>query len=449
MNGLDFINGNINKLIFKISIPLILASSVTIITQMSNIFFLGHDEQALYVLSLYIPISFFLTSLIEALQTSNQVVISYQKGSGNNKIHTYISNGFLIGLLVSIGMGLLIFTTAPLIADYYHVKDEDRILFLDYVKWMMVTNIIVILNVIVNSSLRGLGKVNIASILNILFSLSNIALIFFFVYFLKWGLYSIIFSNLISSVVFLLLGFIILIRLSVIPFKKLNFRMESFYLRKLKTVGIPIFLSYLFIFISTLFFNKIVSQFGPQAVAGYGVAYRIQTMVILPAISLGSALGIILNHNLGAGKNEQIYFIFVRGLLNTLGIYTVISTLVYLFRQQITSSMIEDTLIQKYTSGYLEIVSLSYVLFGVILTTIIALEQINKGVVSLTIHVLYFFISITVSWILTVLFREISYFYWTISITNVIGGIVGIVFILSLMRKEYKKSGKEDKQIAG
>ncbi|QKG83861.1 hypothetical protein GXN76_04790 [Kroppenstedtia pulmonis] len=260
---MDFINGHINKLIFKISIPLILASSVTIITQMFNIFLLGHDEQALYVLSLYIPISFFLTSLIEALQTSNQVVISYQKGSGNNKIHTYIINGFLIGLLVSIGigllvsigMGLLIFITAPLIADYYHVKDEDRMLFLDYVKWMMVTNIIVILNVIVNSSLRGLGKINIASILNILFSLSNIALIFFFVYFLKWGLYSIIFSNLISSAAFLLLGFIILIRLNVIPFKKLSLRLESFYLRKLKTVGIPIFLSYLFIFISTLFFQ--------------------------------------------------------------------------------------------------------------------------------------------------------------------------------------------------
>lgn len=183
--------------------------------------------------------------------------------------------------------------------------------------------------------------------------------------------------------------------------------------------------------------------------AGYGVAYRIQTMVILPAISLGAALGILLNHNLGAGRNEQIYSIFVKGILNTLGIYTVISALVYLFRQQIASSMIEDTLIQKYTSGYLEIVGLSYVLFGVILTTIIALEQINKGVLSLIIHLLYFFISITVSWILTVLFREISYFYWTISITNVVGGIIGIMFILSLMRKEYRKLGKEDKQIAG
>ncbi len=58
-------------------------------------------------------------------------------------------------------------------------------------------------------------------------------------------------------------------------------------------ISLPVLASYLVIFSSLFFINLVLSKFGPAVVVGFSIAYRIQNLIILPAVALGSALAIL------------------------------------------------------------------------------------------------------------------------------------------------------------
>ncbi|WFR63274.1 hypothetical protein P9222_02380 [Paenibacillus amylolyticus] len=84
MQGIDYTAGSIHRLLLRTAVPMLLASLVNVITQLANVFFLGHTSQSvLYVLSLYIPVSFVMIAIIEAMQLSVQVAAARSRSGGS------------------------------------------------------------------------------------------------------------------------------------------------------------------------------------------------------------------------------------------------------------------------------------------------------------------------------------------------------------------------------
>ncbi|MBQ0739857.1 MATE family efflux transporter, partial [Aquimarina celericrescens] len=50
---------------------------------------------------------------------------------------------------------------------------------------------------------------------------------------------------------------------------------------------------------------KIVSHFGPNALAGYIIAQRVASIATMPAWGIGNAAGILTGQNLGANQHER------------------------------------------------------------------------------------------------------------------------------------------------
>lgn len=442
-NKIDFLEGNITRLILKTCIPLMLASLVTVIIQIANTSFMGHDSlDSIYIISLFIPISFFLIAVTEALQISNQVNIARQKGKNNSVgISTHIINFLYLGLLASFLVGLIFYFTSPYIADYYQVNPSLKESFVNFVKWMMISNVLVIFTLLVSSSLRGYGKINSSVYFNVLYALTNISMVYIFTFTLEKGLFSIIYSNIISSTIFLFVGIILLKQNKIIVFKKESFFLSKEILSPIVSVGLPIFMSYSLIFISTLFFNKIVSPFGETTVAGFGIAYRIQTFTIFPALAIGIGLGIIMNHNLGANRYRRVYQVFRVGLLYTLMIYVALTVLLIYLKDNILLLMTNDAHALITAQDYLSIVAPTYLLFGGIILVLTVYEQINKGLIAVVLNVLYFVSIIVVSWYLTNSYKDISYFYWTIAGANGMG-LIGITYSVYSLRKEFMNKEK-------
>lgn len=69
------------RLILAVSLPLLLGSLINVCIQFSNTYFMGHaSADALYFVSLYIPISFFLLAIVEGISVTNQVVVAKKTG---------------------------------------------------------------------------------------------------------------------------------------------------------------------------------------------------------------------------------------------------------------------------------------------------------------------------------------------------------------------------------
>lgn len=125
----------------------------------------------------------------------------------------------------------------------------------------------------------------------------------------------------ISGLLSLAAAVIYLIRTGHLKLPPRVWRMSQLIL--LRHVGVPVFVSYCLIFLSTLFYNGIISPYGESVIAGFGVGYRIQTMAILPGIVIGSAIGIIINQNMAEKKGERAYEGFKTGMQHSYAAYVL------------------------------------------------------------------------------------------------------------------------------
>lgn len=437
---INFLNRNIYRLIMMVSLPLVLASIVTSIVQLANVAFMGNlGSDEIYVRSLYTPFAFLLIALIEAFQISNQVSIARLNGEGDIEgIKHNILSFVLLSIAVSLGVWIIIYFSSPYIAKYYNVPNDVSTKFKNFLTLMFLVNIPGIVAMVLTSSLRGIGKLSLSMLLSIGYALLNIILVYMYSFHWNKGVLSLVYANLISSLTLCLVSIIVLMKLNLLKIKKQYFKLNHKGLFFLKVVGIPIFISYIIIFLSNFFYNKIIEPFGHSTLSGFSVGYYVQTFAIIPAIAIGSALGIIINNNIGAGKlyYPRIYQIMKKGILLTLIFYIIMSGLIFIFKMNIAQIMLIDDATIKQAVLFLKIVAPSYIFFGVVLMTITTLEQINKGYLALTLNSLYFIAIIIIGWYLTIKYTRVDYLYWTISIMNIIG-FMSIFFILRMMKKEF------------
>ncbi|WP_337034917.1 MATE family efflux transporter [Paenibacillus illinoisensis] len=448
MQGIDYTTGSIHRLLYRTAIPMLLASLVNVITQLANVFFMGHTSQSvLYVLSLYIPVSFVMIAIIEAMQLSVQVAVARSRAGGSKVFTELFAHMMVSGALLAVLTGGVVLFMIPVLSWFYGIPSDIRPLFTLYVGGMMAAGIPAVLAAVSGAALRGLGRAQAASWNSVGMALINIALVYLFVSVFGLDLKGIVYANLISSTLSLVISFVILLIRKEIVTERFGLAKRHFI--ALRQVGIPVFISYCMIFLSTFFFNKIVSHFGEGAVAGFGVGYRIQTMAILPGIVIGSAIGILINHNLQAPHRPRAYMSYRQGLLQSFVLYIIIAIVVWIWREPLTAFLIEDAASRIEAARYLSVVALSYIGMGPMMTTLLTMEQSGRGYQALLLNAIYFLLIIALGWGLTRAFNHVIYFYGVIAGMNVAGTSFFLIFMRMLKREYMEPSPQEAKHTEG
>ncbi|MFC9711446.1 MATE family efflux transporter [Paenibacillus sp. NPDC056933] len=442
MQGIDYTAGSIQRLLLRTAVPMLLASLVNVITQLANVFFMGHTSQSvLYVLSLYIPVSFVMIAIIEAMQLSVQVAVARSRAGGSRVFTQLFVHMMGSAVLLAILTGGVVMLLTPVLSWFYAVPADIAPMFTLYVGGMMAASIPAVLAAVSGAALRGLGRAQAASWNSVGLALLNISLVYMFVSIFGLDLKGIVYANLISSTLSWVISLLILFIRKEVLMERFVFAKKHFV--TLRHVGIPVFISYCMIFLSTFFFNKIVSHFGAGAVAGFGVGYRIQTMAILPGIVIGSAIGIMINHNLQSPHRPRAYASYRQGLLQSFALYAVIAIAIWVWREPLTSFLIEDAASRAEAARYLSVVALSYIGMGPMMTTLLTMEQSGRGYQAMFLNAIYFLLIILLGWGLTRMFNHVIYFYGVIAGMNVIGMSFFLPFMRRLKRDYVEPSGHE------
>jgi|GEM_PF-1652248 len=442
MQGIDYTVGSIQRLLLRTAVPMLLASLVNVITQLANVFFMGHTSQSvLYVLSLYIPVSFVMIAIIEAMQLSVQVAVARSRAGGSRAFTQLFVHMMGSAVLLAILTGGIVMLLTPALTWFYAVPADIAPMFTLYVGGMMIAGVPAVLAAVSGAALRGLGRAQSASWNSVGMAMLNISLVYVFVSMFGLDLKGIVYANLISSTLSLLISLLILFVRKEVLLEHIVFAKKHFI--ALRHVGIPVFISYCMIFLSTFFFNKIVSHFGEGAVAGFGVGYRIQTMAILPGIVIGSAIGIMINHNLQSPNRPRAYASYRQGLLQSFALYVMIAIAIWVWREPLTAFLIEDAASRAEAARYLSVVALSYVGMGPMMTTLLTMEQSGRGYQAMFLNAVYFLLIILLGWGLTRLFNQVIYFYGVIAGMNVIGMSFFLPFMRRLKRDYVEPSSYE------
>lgn len=302
------------------------------------------------------------------------VIISQLYGAGKiQEMKTAISTALIsFTVLSAVLMGVGLFANQILLK---WMGTPDNILETSsvYLRIYFMGLIFLFLYNILNSIFNALGESKIPLYFLIFSSLVNIALDLIFVINFKMGVAGVAWATLIAQGISACLSFIFLIKkLSRIDASeedtlKSSVLFSFFSLKRMCRVAVPSTIQQSIVSIGFLLVQVVINRYGSPVIAGYTAATKIDSMAIMPMISVGNAISTFTAQNIGAGKPERVKEGYHAGLLMIAVISLTITSLLYLFGHILVGAFLDtETSKEAIATGieYLRVVSVFYILMG-------------------------------------------------------------------------------------
>jgi putative MATE family efflux protein len=370
--GAKLTEGSIPRLLYGMALPLAGGILATMSFHMVDTYFvskLGAD--ALAALSFTIPVVMVAVALSVGLGAGTSTVVAIAAGKhDDSQVRTLITNAMILALLVSLLIcGLGIATIEPL---FRALGASDKILPLIHeymLPWYL--GLVFMLGPMVGlAALRALGITKLQASVMISMAVANALLDPLLIF--GWWIFprlEIQGAAIASLIVRMLAMFYILqvlnkMHLLVMPLS-LERTLASW--RKILHVGIPAIATNLIIPVSGSVMIALIAVHGPEAVAGFGVAQRIESIALIAFYALSAVIGPFCGQNLGAGKTQRLFAAQKVCALFCVATGLVMALLLAVVGEYIAGLFSHDPAVVATTGHYLLIVPVSYCAYGVVM----------------------------------------------------------------------------------
>ncbi len=364
--------GNPTKLIFYFAMPMLLGNLVQQLYIMIDAVIVGKfvSVDALAAVGATGAINFFMISLIIGLMSGIAVVVAQYFGFQDyNKLKDVIATASIaviwagifftiIGVLLAKPLLLLLRTPENILND---ANIFLTTLFIGILPMSLYNG--------VSSILRALGN-SITPLLFLIFSsLMNIFLDFVFVVWMDYGVQGAAWATVLSQVIAAVLC--VYYAYKHVPYMRIQrdrFKIHKPLLREMIRIGLPSGLQGAFISIGNMAIQSLINGFGATVVAAYTAASRIDSLTYQPGIAFGAASSTFAAQNVGAGKLDRVKKGFWSGIKVVTITSLAITLIVQLFAKQFLLLFVDgkEKEVIEIGMGYLLIVSLFYVVVGIL-----------------------------------------------------------------------------------
>jgi putative MATE family efflux protein len=305
----NLINGNITKTILSLSWPTMLAMLLQVGFNVVDTIFVGRlGAEAIAAVSIVFPVIFLMFALGGGLGIGTTSLIARYVGAKRfAEADNAAEHSFIIAVVLS-----LVFTIAGLLfADKLYIlmgaTSEVIILASNYSRWIFGFSFFMFIGLAAISILRGLGDMKTpmigmvsATILNIIL---DPLLIFGIGPFPELGIDGAALATVISRLfaVVIMMYFIFSTK-TKISIKPRHFKFKKFFIKEILRVGVPSSINQSMMSIAIMIITRIVAFFGPIAIAAYGIAFRVESFVILPVLGIATAVITMVGQNVGAKR---------------------------------------------------------------------------------------------------------------------------------------------------
>lgn len=129
------------------------------------------------------------------------------------------------------------------------------------------------------------------------------------------------------------------------------------------------------------------ARHGPAAVAAYGVALRIEQLVLLPTLGLNAAVVALVGQNLGAGLPHRVVAAVRAALAVGLALMGLGALVVYLARAHLLAMFTDDPLVQALGSLYLGLAVLALPAYAIVVLGAGVLQGLRRPIPALLVGV--------------------------------------------------------------
>ena len=306
-------SGPVSSAILSMMAPMIIGLIVIITNSLVDAYFVSQLGSApLAAVSYAFPVSFIVGAIAMGLGTGTSSLASRLFGAGNQeKVRQIATHSMLLGLIAGLCVVIVGLLTLEGVFSLLGADEQTMPFVKDYMEIYYWGGIFLVIPMIGNAVLRAGGDAKTPSVLMASTAVINAVLdpilIFGWFGFPALGIKGAALASVLANVVFLIASLSILIfRENLIQFRKNTVAAILHSWNQILHVGLPAIASNLIAPMSTALVTSLISSFGQSAVAGFGLASRLEAFIIIIFMALGGAIAPFVGQNFGAQKFDRL-----------------------------------------------------------------------------------------------------------------------------------------------
>ena len=430
----DLTQGSIAKHIQTITIPASVGFFFSTMYNIIDTYFAGRiGDEALAGMSASFAAFFIIIAVSMGIATATTSLVANHLGSKNYaEAKEYYLHGIIMGLIGGLTLTVLGIISAKPLLSVMHLSPEVLKYALDFLYVTFAGTIFFVMAGVLNSYLNAIGNTKVYRNLLIASVFLNILLDPWLLYggfgVPALGIGGIALGTVIVQILECIYLVIYLRKQKIFEGLTNGFKLQTKILKELFFQAVPSSLNMMNVAIGSYIINYFIAIFGANALAGYGVAIRIEQIALIPAIGLNIAALSIIGQNNGAKKFDRVRETIKTSLYYGLYIFVFSMIVILGFGKYIFLAFTTSTEISSIGMHYLYFALAIFMAYIISFVTSSALQGIKFPNRALIANVLRQIILPIIIFPLMIYTFNLGMngLWWALLVVNWIGAIVSI-----------------------
>ena len=370
-------------------------------------FYIGQiGVKELAAISFTFPVVFTVMSVAFGIGIGTSAVVSRAVGEGNHaQVRRLTTDSLYLTIIVMSVLSLIGIATIKPVFIAIGASDELLPIIFDYMFiWYLGVGLVAI-PIVGNNAIRAKGDSKTPSLIMLVVAVTNAVLDPFLIFglgpFPKLGVQGAALATVISYMCALVAGLWVLGRRE----KMLHWNLRSIYTigaswQSVLYIGAPAAVTNMLAPVSTALLTKMVSTYGTDAVAAFGVGTRLESLAMIGTMALSSILTPFIGQNYGAHNHTRIHESLTYGIRFSFLWGAATCVLLGITAFPIASIFNDTQTVQSITRTFLWTVPLSFGFYGASMLVGAACNGLNRPLHSATINVTrLFFLILPLAWL--------------------------------------------------
>lgn len=442
-------NGPVGRHLVDMTVPVLFGIFMMMLQAFADAYFIGMvGDRPLAALSFAFPILMIVTSVAIGLGAGTSSVVARAIGAHDERrARRLATDSLILSFLITGAISIIGVLMIEPLFRLLGAPDDMIPMIASYMQILYVGVPFVVVGMVGMSSMRATGDTRLPSMLMVIAAVANVILdpilIFGLGPFPEMGLDGAAMAALISrAAIFAGTLYFMRYRLDMLSFNRPKLLELKNSWTDILHVGIPAAGTNAIIPIATAVITAMLARHGPEAVAGFGVASRIESLTLVMFYALSAIIGPFVGQNMAAGKADRIFtalrqctvFCLLTGVAIAVGLAAFSEVLPKLFS--------DNTDVTDVTTLFLWIAPISYGTYGMVMVMNASFNGMGKPIPAVYISVARMgIIYAPLAYVLDLTFG-IPGIFVAYAIANIVTGVLSFVWALSCVREQCSKHGQ-------
>lgn len=386
-----FENAPVPKAVLVNVIPSIISMLMVLVYNLADTFFIGQTKNPYMVAAVSVATPAFLLFMAVGMLfgIGGTSLIARLLGEGKDKKAKNVSSFcFWTGATIGVISMIVILIAAKPVSIAIGASDDTVGYATEYLRIVSIGIPFLIVGNMFSNIIRAEGNAKKAMMGMIFGNMVNIVLDPVMILTLNWTVkgaaIATVLGNVVSSVYYI---FHLLSKKSILSIKLSDYMVREKIATGVFAIGVPASLNSVLMSVSNIFINTLMKRHGDMAVAGLGVAMKVNMIVVMLLIGLGVGIQPLLGYCYGAGKKKRYMQVMKFSLALAFSLSVVMTIICYLGAAPLVRAFLEDKEAFDFGFRFSRIYIYSGPILGLLFVFINAIQSTGAALPSLILSI--------------------------------------------------------------